>query len=103
MDGKLPGAAKSPSVAAVSQQQPMTAAVLLAEYFSADLEPLSAADAPKDLAAKTFPAKSDMGPYDGLSHPPCDSPFLVLVCWYILFGCGAQHRRCCGQCGRLRF
>ena len=101
MDGKLPGTAESPSVAAVSQQQPMTAAVLLAEYFSADLEPLSAADAPKDLAAKTFPAKSDMGPYDGLSHPPCDSPFLV--CWYILFGCGAQHRRCCGQGGRLRF
>jgi len=99
MDGKLPGAAKSPSVAAVSQQQPMTAAVLLAEYFSADLEPLSAADAPKDLAAKTFPAKGDMGPYDGLSHPPCDGPFLVII----IFGCGAQHRRCCGQGGRLRF
>ena len=87
----------------VSQQQCMTAAVLLAEYFSADLEPLRAADAPKDLAAKTFPAKSDMGPYDGLSHPPCDTPFLGTVCWYFLFGSGAQHRRCCGQGGRLRF
>ena len=49
----------------------------LPEYFSpydetdgSGLQPISAADAPAELVAHEFPAKADMGAYDGLSHPP---------------------------------
>ena len=42
----------------------------LPEYYSAALEPITAADAPADLVKARFPSKSDMGAYDGLSHPP---------------------------------
>ena len=55
----------------------------LPEYFSpyneadgSGLEPISATHAPSELVAQKFPAKADMGPYDGLNHPPvggCDS------------------------------
>jgi hypothetical protein len=42
----------------------------LPQYFSAQLKPMSAAEAPADLVASEFPRKSDMGAYDGLHTPP---------------------------------
>ena len=56
----------------------------LPEYFSpfdpddpsTSLQPIAEADAPKELVAQVFPAKKDMGPYDGIGNPPvggCDS------------------------------
>lgn len=46
------------------------------EYDGSGLQPIDATDAPPELVAKQFPAKANMGPYDGLKHPPvggCDS------------------------------
>ena len=63
--------------AAAAAQDPTTAGKQgggeqgeLPQYFSANLEPMAAADAPAALAAAHFPQKKDMGPYDGLSTPP---------------------------------